>query len=106
MVRLTMEPNYHILWFPFFHRCPNYWCNTKFSKKWSGPGEEGYVINPDGTMRVLDPSKGVCKDKHSSCAEWASWESNECESNSGYMKENCPRSCGICMHGLISGDEL
>jgi hypothetical protein len=23
--------------------CPNYWCNTKYSKKWSGPGEEGYV---------------------------------------------------------------
>mmetsp|Transcript_21152 Transcript_21152/g.43528 ORF Transcript_21152/g.43528 Transcript_21152/m.43528 type:complete len:394 (-) Transcript_21152:155-1336(-) len=86
--------------------CPNYWCNTKFSKKWSGPGEEGFVINPDGTMRVLDSSKGVCKDKHPSCAEWASWESNECASNSGYMKENCPRSCGICTHGLISGDEL
>jgi hypothetical protein len=93
--------------------CPNYWCNTKTSKKWSGPGEEGYVINPDGTKRVLDLSKRatvasevICNDMHPDCSMWASWESDECKNNPGYMKEKCPRSCGICMHESISSDEL
>jgi len=88
--------------------CPNYWCNTINSKKWSGPGEEGYVINPDGTKRLLDPSrrKNGCKDKNDKCEEWASWDSNECENNAGFMKNNCPLSCGICTFGSMRNDEL
>ena len=87
-------------------RCPNFWCNTKFSKKWSGPGEEGYILNPDGTKRVLQISKNSCSDKHSNCALWASWESKECDNNPNYMRVNCPKSCGLCSFGSISGDEL
>lgn len=87
--------------------CPNYWCNTETSKKWSGPGEEGYVINPDGTKRVLDPSKRKdCKDKHPRCREWASWDTDECNRNAGYMKPNCPFSCGVCTLDSMTGDEL
>jgi len=117
--------------------CPNYWCNTKLSKKWSGPGEtfiscvrysivdvtwgtiltfvicafccfkgeEGVVLNPDGTKRALEPLKYSCEDKNSNCALWASWDTNECDTNSGYMKVNCPKSCGLCMLGSMS-DEL
>jgi len=86
--------------------CPNYWCNTKHSKKWSGPGEEGYVLNPDGTKRVLNTSKDACVNKHSDCALWASWDSKECDVNAAYMKTNCARSCGACTIGSISSDEL
>lgn len=86
--------------------CPNYWCNTKHSKKWSGQGEEGYVINPDGTKRVLNPSKDACADKNSNCALWASWDSKECDINAAYMKANCARSCGTCTIGSIRSDEL
>ena len=35
--------------------CPNQWCRTMFAKKWSGPGEEGYVLNPDGSKTVFEP---------------------------------------------------
>ena len=90
-------------------RCQNYWCNTEFSKKWSGPGKEGYVINPDGTMRILDVSgeKSIgCKDKNANCGLWASWDSNECETNARYMTINCPSSCGLCKGGFASADEL
>jgi len=87
--------------------CPNYWCNTQFSKKWSGPGEEGFVLNPDGSKRVLDVSKKAnCMDTHANCGLWASWESNECERNPSYMEVNCRRSCGLCKNGYISSDEL
>lgn len=86
--------------------CPNYWCNTLFSKKWSGPGEEGYVINPDGTKRILEISENSCSDKNENCGLWASWESKECDNNPTYMRANCPQSCGLCRLGSISGDEL
>mmetsp|Transcript_9850 Transcript_9850/g.29281 ORF Transcript_9850/g.29281 Transcript_9850/m.29281 type:complete len:114 (-) Transcript_9850:111-452(-) len=103
--------------------CPNYWCNTKFSKNWSGPGEDGYVLNPDGTKTVLDLTqiggpkevlpavvRGLnddeCTDNHPSCAQWASWKTNECESNPKFMKVNCPRSCGLCAPLPLGGDEL
>mmetsp|Transcript_23566 Transcript_23566/g.55470 ORF Transcript_23566/g.55470 Transcript_23566/m.55470 type:complete len:412 (-) Transcript_23566:105-1340(-) len=103
--------------------CPNYWCNTKFSKHWSGPGEDGYVLNPDGTKTVLDLTqiggpkevlpaviRGLnddeCTDNHPSCAQWASWKTNECESNPKFMKVNCPKSCGLCAPLSLGGDEL
>lgn len=84
--------------------CPNYWCNTKNSKKWSGPGEEGYVLNPDGSKQVLYVSK--CSDKDANCALWASWDSKECDNNPVYMRENCPRSCGLCKFETVIQDEL
>ncbi|KAG7374255.1 ShK domain-like protein [Nitzschia inconspicua] len=88
--------------------CPNHWCGTIMSKKWSGPGEEGWVIDPDGKRRVLDASKidkskmrapgenPNCRDMEEKCAEWASWESNECETNAPFMKKNCQKSCRLC----------
>lgn len=99
--------------------CPNYWCNTLNSKKWSGPGEEGYVLNPDGTKMKLDPTKRGfarqlsghfgenCVDLDASCTEWASWKTNECERNPKYMKQNCKKSCGLCASSRGgSGGEL
>ena len=55
---------------------------------------------------MLDPLKSDCRDKNPECALWASWESNECDKNPGYMKVNCPRSCGVCTLESIGGDEL
>ena len=64
-------------------------------------------MNPDGSKRIMDPSKIECKDKNADCSTWASWKSKECETNRIYMEENCPRSCGMCKQfGSISGDEL
>ena len=78
-------------------RCDNYWCNTKFSNKWSGPGEEGYVIEPGGNKRVLDIAKvNDCKDRNKKCREWSQWESKECETNASFMHVTCPRSCNVC----------
>ena len=89
------------------------------SKKWSGPGEEGYVLNPDGTKMKLDPTKRGfarqlsghfgenCVDLDAACTEWASWKTNECERNPKYMKQNCKKSCGLCASSRGgSGGEL
>jgi hypothetical protein len=87
--------------------CPNYWCNTEFSKKWSGPGEDGYILDPNGEKRVLDVSTIDCMDKDHRCTEWAQWETEECEKNKAYMEDNCPRSCGLCKFSMNGGsDEL
>ena len=85
-------------------RCDNHWCNTNFSNKWSGPGEEGYVLEPGGNKRVLDLSKMNCKDRDQKCREWSLWDSKECETNASFMHVTCPRSCNVC-GGSIS-DEL
>lgn len=103
--------------------CPNYWCNTESSLQWSGPGEEGYVLNPDGTKTVFDttqiggpkevvressrlPLSKKCADSHPDCADWASWDTDECQSNSDYMTRICPMSCGVCESRIINSDEL
>jgi ShK domain-like len=76
--------------------CPNNWCGTVNSLKWSGPGEEGYVIDPNSEKRVLDPARIKCVDKDDQCEEWASWDSNECVKNRSFMRTNCQKSCGLC----------
>jgi hypothetical protein len=92
--------------------CPNNWCATMMSNKWSGPGEEGWVTNPDGSMWMLDdrtktrpaPDRGaVCEDDKDECGEWVSWESNECEKNKNFMHVHCKRSCGLCGGGGGAG---
>jgi len=84
--------------------CPNGWCATEWSRKWSGPGEEGVWIDPVGRRIPFDPKPIVCEDQHEMCAEWASRKSNECETNAAYMMKNCKMSCGAC--GEPSRDEL
>jgi hypothetical protein len=64
------------------------------SKKWSGPGKEGWVIDPDGTKRVLDPELIQCEDNNELCGEWAS--TGECDKNPKYMLNVCEKSCKVC----------
>mmetsp|Transcript_2749 Transcript_2749/g.10015 ORF Transcript_2749/g.10015 Transcript_2749/m.10015 type:complete len:751 (-) Transcript_2749:168-2420(-) len=40
------------------------------------------------------PAPSDCVDKVPTCGSWA--EAGECERNSRYMKDNCPKSCGLC----------
>lgn len=35
--------------------CPNGWCGTQDTVKWSGPGEEGYWIDPNGVRHPFEP---------------------------------------------------
>lgn len=78
--------------------CPNAWCETEYSTKWSGPGEEGYLIVPFGkeTKIPFHPKRVICEDKFDDCYAWSTWDSNECERNRGWMSVNCPKSCGQC----------
>lgn len=36
--------------------CPNSWCRTMFSVKWSVPAEEGYLIDPTGEKHPFNPT--------------------------------------------------
>jgi len=84
--------------------CPNGWCNTKWTKKWSGPGEEGYWIAPSGEKFPFHPKEAPCDDYTEECNDWVKWESNECEKNAKYMNVHCKKSCGLC--GAITEGEL
>lgn len=46
-------------------------------------------------------SKGGCLNKDPRCTEWAA--EDQCFINPGYMRGNCPQSCGTCAHGNFSG---
>jgi hypothetical protein len=35
--------------------CPNDWCATQNSIKWSGPGVDGYLIHPNMQKVPFDP---------------------------------------------------
>jgi hypothetical protein len=77
--------------------CPNSWCPTQQTVKWSGPAEHGYWISPSGEKFPFDPKKPECKDQEPAlCAVWMGWDTNECVSNSGYMLTHCKKSCGAC----------
>jgi hypothetical protein len=42
--------------------CPHEWCRTQDSIKWSGPGQEGFVIAPNGERYPFHPKKGSAVD--------------------------------------------
>lgn len=37
--------------------CPNQWCRTQSSVKWSGPGEKGFWIDPTGAKHPFEPEE-------------------------------------------------
>jgi hypothetical protein len=76
--------------------CPNNWCQSQYSIKWSGPGEEGYYIAPNGEKYPFDPKSMSCENDDPECEKWAKWDSNECERNAKFMLSNCRKSCGAC----------
>jgi len=86
--------------------CPNEWCRTQDSIKWSGPGTEGYWIAPNMEKYPFQPKELECKDYTASCNDWVKWDTDECERNSKYMKIHCKKSCGICDPSSTTGDEL
>ena len=75
--------------------CPNEWCDTEHSIKWSGPGQEGYWIAPTGEKHRLDAKPLGCADWKRKCPEWSRRE-NECTRNANYMHLHCKKSCGLC----------
>jgi len=83
--------------------CPNNWCQTDHTVKWSGPGEVGYWIAPSMEKIPFDPKPIECKDSHKSCGFWAS--ANECKKNPGYMLVNCKKSCKACTADTADGSE-
>ena len=87
--------------------CPNNWCQSQYSIKWSGPGVEGYWIAPTGDRFPFTPStdKIYCNNLDEECPEWATWHDNsECDRNPSYMLGHCRKSCGMC--GVPEGKEM
>lgn len=76
--------------------CPNDWCQTQHTIKWSGPAEDGYWIAPNMEKYPFDPKPVKCEDLNEECESWASWDSNECKKNAGFMLVNCKKSCNAC----------
>ena len=75
--------------------CPNGWCATEYSKKWSGPAEHGYFIDPTGAKIPFEPLP-ACVDKDHACSQYLARNSEECGVNPGYMLKNCAKSCQAC----------
>eukprot|EP00536_Pseudo-nitzschia_multiseries_P008952 jgi/Psemu1/66768/estExt_Genemark1.C_2380036 len=78
--------------------CPNSWCQSQYTiKRDKQPVEHGKLVTPTGEVFDFDPNKRiVCKDLNKNCNMWASWDSNECKRNPGYMLKHCKRSCAAC----------
>lgn len=77
--------------------CPNGWCDTTWSNKWSGPGKDGHIMLPNGDVNRFEPRQvDYCVDKRKECEYWASWDSNECVKNKDWMEANCRKTCNAC----------
>ena len=37
--------------------CPNGWCSTQNTVKWSGPGEDGFWIDPNMQKHIFEPRR-------------------------------------------------
>ena len=86
--------------------CPNDWCSTQYSYKWSGPGPDpnsGHWLTPTQELLPFRPN-APCDDIESTdkCASWIQDRhqkyngENECLRNPGYMLYYCKKSCGVC----------
>lgn len=76
--------------------CPNEWCATQHSIRWSGPAKHGYWTAPNFQQYPFEPKKVVCEDNDPRCSQWAKWETNECQTNPAFMLTNCKKSCNAC----------
>lgn len=78
--------------------CPNSWCQTQYSiRREKRPVEHGKLIVPTGEELDFIPSKSTgCKDLNEKCSWWASWDTNECERNAGFMLKYCKQACRAC----------
>lgn len=79
--------------------CPNNWCQSQYTiKRDKRPVEHGKLITPYGEEFDFDPTKKIeCKDDfEDDCSWWASWDTNECERNPGFMLRHCKKSCRAC----------
>lgn len=86
--------------------CPNNWCQSDYSIKREGyPVENGKLITPTGEFFDFDPKRVECRDLDENCELWASWDSNECERNPGYMLRNCKKACKACTIILSNGED-
>lgn len=52
-----------------------------------------YTCQACGFTKLVAEAFG-CDDSKPECKSWA--EGGECEKNVGFMRENCPKSCGMC----------
>merc|ERR1711920_1008781 len=52
-------------------------------------------------MPAPTPQPALCSDENQSCEGWAAL--GECETNPGYMLENCRKSCGVCSLSAAAG---
>jgi hypothetical protein len=90
--------------------CPNEWCQSQYALKWNTSSQHGKWIDPKGRAHDFDPSKRVeCTDDNEKCSWWASWDSDECRKNAGYMLKTCRKSCNACTAATLSSrsfDEL
>jgi len=87
--------------------CPNEWCQSEYTiKRGAEPVEHGVWIAPTGEKFEFNPTPQKCEDLHENCEMWASWESNECEINPGYMLKTCKKACKACTVPALQGDEL
>ena len=87
--------------------CPNDWCQSDHTIKREGhPVEHGKWIAPTGEKFDFEPKRIECKDEDDMCEWWASWETNECEQNPGFMLKTCKRACNACTMGSGDVDEL
>jgi len=59
--------------------------------------------SPPPTPPTTPPSPPGCSDANQYCEDWAA--NGECESNSGWMQDNCPASCGTCPTPVPCSDE-
>jgi hypothetical protein len=85
--------------------CPNNWCQTQYTQKWSGPAEEGYWIVPAKVKSPFEPKKQLCVDNEPDCEWWISWDTDECKRNSEWMLVHCKKSCGACTLDDDDGDD-
>ncbi|KAG7374256.1 hypothetical protein IV203_013351 [Nitzschia inconspicua] len=79
--------------------CPNGWCQTQHSIYWDGKttkSEHGKWIAPTGEKFDFVPKRVECKDLDEQCPLWASWETDECKKNPGFMLVHCKKSCNAC----------
>jgi hypothetical protein len=77
--------------------CPNDWCQSQHAVKWKGgPGEHGKWTAPTGEKFDFVPQRIECNDLDEKCGWWASWDTDECQRNPGFMLTTCKKSCKAC----------
>lgn len=78
-----------------FYKLAGFCSVKKKQVKCNKPADEQKLVDAFLGMPMYSAPAAQCQDRDDNCEPWA--EDGQCQKNQGWMSQNCPKSCSLCV---------